>query len=129
MLRRPIGWARQGCAARSVWGGGGAIGGSSVIAAGAAEDFPQAIRLAESAIDEGKAREKLEALKRLGVTRVSINPQTMNDETLRRVGRAHTAADAERAYWLAREVGFDSINMDLIAGLPGETAADMRDSC
>ena len=74
-------------------------------------------------------REKLETLKRMGITRISINPQTMNDETLRRVGRAHTAADAEHAYWLAREIGFDSINMDLIAGLPGETAADMRASC
>lgn len=74
-------------------------------------------------------REKLETLRRMGITRISINPQTMNDETLRRVGRAHTAADAERAYYLAREVGFESINMDLIAGLPGETAADMRASC
>lgn len=74
-------------------------------------------------------REKLAVLKRLGVTRVSINPQTMNDETLRRVGRTHTAEDTKRAYALAREAGFDAINMDLIAGLPGETPDDMQRSC
>ncbi|MEN6340498.1 MAG: coproporphyrinogen dehydrogenase HemZ [Clostridiaceae bacterium] len=74
-------------------------------------------------------REKLTVLKRLGVSRVSINPQTMNDATLRRVGRSHTAADVISVYELAREIGFDSINMDLIAGLPGETPEDMRRTC
>ena len=73
--------------------------------------------------------EKLKTLKRLGVTRVSINPQTTNDETLRRVGRTHTADDIRNAYALARETGFDAINMDLIAGLPGETPDDMLRSC
>ena len=53
----------------------------------------------------------------------------MNDETLRRVGRTHTAADIVETYRLVREVGFDSVNMDLIAGLPGETPDDMRRTC
>ncbi len=65
-------------------------------------------------------RAKLNALKGLGVGRISINPQTMNDETLSRVGRSHTANDIVSAYEMARSIGFESINMDLIAGLPGE---------
>ncbi len=87
----------------------------------------------ESTVEAGRPdtidREKLEVFKRLGVSRISINPQTMNDATLLRVGRAHTAADVVRVYELAREVGFDSINMDLIAGLPGETPEEMRRTC
>ncbi len=65
-------------------------------------------------------RERLLACKAAGVTRVSVNPQTMNDEVLRSVGRNHTAAQVEEAFSLVRSVGFDSVNMDLIAGLPGE---------
>jgi oxygen-independent coproporphyrinogen-3 oxidase len=70
----------------------------------------------------------LKLLKSLGVTRLSVNPQSMVDETLRRVGRLHTAADIEAAMGLTREIGFDNINMDLIAALPGEGAADMRET-
>ncbi len=73
--------------------------------------------------------EKLSLLRRLGVGRVSINPQSMNDETLLRVGRTHTANDTARAFSLAREAGFQAINMDLIAGLPGETVFDMARTC
>lgn len=68
-------------------------------------------------------RGKLDTLKRLGVGRISINPQTMNDETLRVIGRDHTAQQAEEAFLLAREMGFEDINMDVIAGLPGEHAS------
>lgn len=68
--------------------------------------------------------EKLAMMKELGVHRVSVNPQSFSDETLSRIGRAHTGADTERAFLLAREAGFDDINMDVIAGLPGETAED-----
>ncbi|MBP3647370.1 MAG: coproporphyrinogen dehydrogenase HemZ [Clostridia bacterium] len=71
-------------------------------------------------------RGKLETLKKLGVGRISINPQTMNDETLRVIGRDHTAQQAVEAFHLAREMGFDDINMDVIAGLPGETEAHFR---
>ena len=50
----------------------------------------------------------------------------MNDETLKRIGRGHSAAQVEKAFRLARKYGFDNINMDVIAGLPGETAEDFR---
>ena len=87
----------------------------------------------EATVEAGRPdtidREKLLVLKRHGIGRISINPQTMNDETLRRVGRSHTREDIVRTFELAREIGFDSINMDLIAGLPGETATDMQRSC
>lgn len=72
--------------------------------------------------------EKLAALRFGGVTRVCVNPQTMNDQTLRLIGRAHTAEDTLRAFHLAREAGFREINCDLIAGLPGEDAADFHRS-
>ena len=87
----------------------------------------------EATVEAGRPdtidREKLLVLNRLGVNRISINPQTMNDETLRRVGRSHTAQDIQSVFALAREIGFDSINMDLIAGLPGEAPEDMQRSC
>lgn len=66
-------------------------------------------------------RDKLIVIKQAGARRISVNPQTMNDSVLEAVGRRHTAAQTERAYELAREIGFDSINMDLIAGLPTDT--------
>ena len=71
-------------------------------------------------------REKLSVLREAGVTRISVNPQTMHDETLIRIGRRHTRAQTEEAYALAREMGFDHINMDLIAGLPGEDLTMFR---
>ncbi len=63
---------------------------------------------------------KLAAIKAAGAERVSVNPQTMNDTILERIGRRHTAAQAIDAYYMARETGFSLINMDLIAGLPGD---------
>lgn len=70
--------------------------------------------------------EKLEVLKQLGVDRISINPQTMSDETLKLIGRAHTVSQTKDAYALARKVGFDNINMDMIVGLPGEDIENVR---
>lgn len=67
--------------------------------------------------------EKLRVISAHGATRISINPQTMHDETLRLIGRHHTRSQTETAYDLARGLGFQNINMDLIAGLPGEDAA------
>lgn len=64
--------------------------------------------------------EKFAVMKERKVSRISINPQTMNDETLRLIGRAHTAQMTVDAFHMARELGFDNINMDIIAGLPGE---------
>lgn len=62
--------------------------------------------------------EKLLVLKKHNVGRISINPQTFSDSVLKAIGRCHTTALTEEKYHLAREVGFDCINMDLIAGLP-----------
>ncbi len=70
-------------------------------------------------------KEKLQVLRKHGVDRISINPQTMSDETLQRIGRLHTAAQIREAFELARSLDFRSINMDLIAGLPGEGIDDM----
>lgn len=71
-------------------------------------------------------REKLEVLKKHGVTRISINPQTMKQETLKLIGRRHTVEDVRTQFLLARELGFDNINMDLIIGLPEEELEDVR---
>ncbi len=73
-------------------------------------------------------KEKLALLHDLGVGRISINPQSMNEETLERIGRSHTPESIAAAYRLAREIGFASINMDVIAGLPGENEAAMRNT-
>ncbi len=67
---------------------------------------------------------KLAAIRDAGVGRISINPQTMNNETLRIIGRAHTAQQVIDGYAMAREAGIRHINMDVIAGLPGETVND-----
>ncbi|ADI01553.1 MULTISPECIES: coproporphyrinogen dehydrogenase HemZ [Syntrophothermus] len=64
--------------------------------------------------------EKLRLLREAGVTRISINPQTMNDATLRAIGRSHSVEEVVRAFELARHEGLRQINMDLIVGLPGE---------
>ena len=69
-------------------------------------------------------KEKLEMLRENGVDRISINPQTMNDSTLRLIGRSHTADDIIKAFSMARSAGFENINTDLIAGLPKETHKD-----
>ncbi len=66
-------------------------------------------------------REKLTALKKHGVSRISINPQTFNDSVLEYIGRRHNSQQTIDAYRLARELGFDNINMDLIAGLTTDT--------
>ena len=71
---------------------------------------------------------KLETLKSLGIDRISINPQSMKDETLRAIGREHTADDIRQGFLLARDAGFDVINADLIAGLPGEDEHDFEGS-
>ena len=70
--------------------------------------------------------EKLAVLKKNGVGRISINPQTMDDEVLAAIGRKHTAEDVKNAFALAKTFGFDSINMDLISGLPGDNMEKFR---
>ncbi len=71
-------------------------------------------------------KEKLEVLRAHGISRISINPQTMKQETLDLIGRRHTTAQTVESFQLARSMGFTNINMDLIMGLPQETLADVR---
>ena len=83
----------------------------------------------EFTVEAGRAdsitQEKLRVLYEYGVTRISVNPQTMKQETLQLIGRQHTVEQVIEAFRMAREAGFDNINMDIILGLPGENAADV----
>ena len=87
-------------------------------------------KLREFTVEAGRpdsiTREKLQVLREHGITRISINPQTMNQETLDFIGRRHTVEETVKAFHLAREMGFDNINMDLIVGLPGEGMAEVE---
>lgn len=74
------------------------------------------------------SREMLEVLRECGVNRLSINPQTMQDNTLARIGRSHSAAEVRSVYQLARKLSDWIINMDLILGLPGESSGDVQDT-
>ena len=84
----------------------------------------------EFTVEAGRAdsitEEKLRVLYRHGVSRISVNPQTMKQETLDIIGRRATVEQVEQAYALARKIGFDNINMDLILGLPGELEGDVQ---
>jgi oxygen-independent coproporphyrinogen-3 oxidase len=84
----------------------------------------------EFTVEAGRAdsitKEKLEVLYRHGVSRISVNPQTMKQETLDIIGRKASVEQVLSAYELARNAGIDNINMDLILGLPGETAEDVQ---
>lgn len=86
--------------------------------------------LLEFTVEAGRpdsiTREKLEVLRKHGISRISINPQTMKQETLDILGRHHTVGQIEESFALARELGFDNINMDLIMGLPEETIEDVE---
>ncbi|MBR6665632.1 MAG: coproporphyrinogen dehydrogenase HemZ [Lachnospiraceae bacterium] len=86
----------------------------------------------EFTVEAGRAdsitREKLEVIKKHQVDRISINPQTMKQETLQIIGRRHTVEQVVEAYRLAREIGFENINMDLILGLPGELEEDVQNT-
>mgnify|MGYP001072259413 CR=1 FL=1 len=73
-------------------------------------------------------REKLQVLLDHGIDRISINPQTMNQKTLDLIGRRHTVEDVREKFHLARGLGFDNINMDLIVGLPEETIDDVKNT-
>lgn len=83
----------------------------------------------EFTVEAGRAdsitREKLEVLKKWDVDRISINPQTMKEETLKLIGRQHSVSQVKEAFGLARQIGFTNINMDIILGLPEETVDDV----
>ncbi len=88
--------------------------------------------LAEYTVEAGRPdctdAEKLAVIKEYGATRISINPQTFSDEVLARIGRRHTAQDILDCYAAARAAGHTDINMDLIAGLPGDTVEGFEQS-
>ena len=88
--------------------------------------------LLEFTVEAGRpdsiTEDKLRVIRKHGVGRISINPQTMQQKTLDVIGRRHTVEDVVRIFHLARELGFDNINMDLIAGLPGEHPEEMEDT-
>ncbi|GAB6100324.1 coproporphyrinogen III oxidase [Halanaerocella petrolearia] len=93
--------------------------------------FPLA-NLREFTVEAGRPDtitvDKLEVLKEAGVDRISINPQTMNQATLDKIGRHHTVEEVIDSFKLAREIGFKNINMDLIIGLPGEEIEDVENT-
>lgn len=72
--------------------------------------------------------EKLKVMEACGVNRISVNPQTLHDKTLKAIGRSHTVQDFYRSYDLVRHSGIKTVNTDLIIGLPGETSDDVRAS-
>ncbi|MDR3050981.1 MAG: coproporphyrinogen dehydrogenase HemZ [Oscillospiraceae bacterium] len=122
--------AQAGLHVRAVYVGGGtptALSHADLegVMTALAEAFPAA---KEWTVEAGRPdtldADKLRMLRGYPVTRISINPQTMHDATLLRIGRAHTAAQTEDTYALARNVGFANINMDLICALPGEREED-----
>lgn len=88
------------------------------------EDNFDLSRVREFTVEAGRpdsvTEDKLKVLAAHGTGRISINPQTMNQETLDLIGRRHTVEQIEETFYLARSLGFDNINMDLIVGLPGE---------
>lgn len=88
--------------------------------------------LSEYTVEAGRpdtvTEEKLVAIKNGGATRISINPQTMNDDVLSAIGRRHTVEETVEAFKLARKCGFNNINTDLIAGLDGDTYESFRNS-
>lgn len=88
--------------------------------------------LQEITVEAGRpdsiTKEKLEVMRKHQVGRISINPQTMQEKTLKEIGRAHSVEDIYNVYEEARSLGFDTINMDLIVGLPGESVSDVEDT-
>ncbi|SHI65325.1 coproporphyrinogen III oxidase, anaerobic [Clostridium amylolyticum] len=72
---------------------------------------------------------KLITMKKYNVNRISINPQTMNDDTLKKIGRNHNSKDIKDIFKIARELNFNNINMDIIVGLPGEGIEEIKHTC
>ncbi len=127
---------RMGASVRTLYIGGGT---PTTLSARQLQKLMEAISesfdlhdLLEYTVEGGRPdtldEEKLRVLLEHGCDRISINPQTMNNEALRAIGRCHSAEDTLRAYRQAVTAGFDNINMDLIAGLPEDTVDTFRDS-
>ncbi|MGE5626481.1 MAG: coproporphyrinogen III oxidase [Solirubrobacterales bacterium] len=97
------------------------------------ENFIDRFKVKEFTVECGRpdsiTERKLETMKKYKVQRISINPQSMNEKTLKTIGRNHTAEDVKEKLNMARELGFDNINMDIILGLPFETLEDVKHTC
>lgn len=125
-----------GLSVQSVYIGGGTPTAISAEQLGqimqAVQDSFDLQNLREYTVEAGRADtitpEKLQVIYEMGASRISINPQTMQDHVLRAVGRCHTAQQVTEAFRLARETGFTDINMDLIAGLPADDCAGFADT-
>ncbi len=95
--------------------------------------FVESRTLKEFTVECGRpdsiTKEKLETMKKYSVSRISINPQTMNDKTLKAIGRNHSVEDVVDKFNLARSLGFDNINMDIIVGLPNEGVEEVKNTC
>ena len=128
--------AKSGCRVRTIYMGGGTPTTLSsqqmaVLMDTVKESFDLS-HLLEYTVEGGRPDtldlDKLRVIRTHGADRMSINPQTMVDAVLKQSARPHTAADVLRAYHQAVEAGFDAINMDLIAGLPGDDLAGFQHS-
>lgn len=128
--------AEKGLVLQTIYMGGGT---PTVLTAEQLRDLLQTVnsafdrsRCMEFTVEAGRpdtiCRDKLQALVEGGVDRVSVNPQTLNDQVLRQVGRRHTAAEFLAAYSLAKSMPFTAVNVDLIAGLTGDTVESFRDT-
>lgn len=96
------------------------------------EAFPHPEKIREITVEAGRpdtiTPEKLEVLKKWGIDRISVNPQSYTEETLHAIGRHHTVQETIDKFWLAREAGMNNINMDLIIGLPNEGVEEFQHS-
>ena len=128
--------AKSGCRVRTIYMGGGTPTTLSsqqmaVLMDTVKESFDLR-HLLEYTVEGGRPDtldlDKLRVIRTHGADRMSINPQTMVDAVLKQSARPHTSADVLRAYHQAVEAGFDAINMDLIAGLPGDDLAGFQHS-
>nr|WP_101541716.1 coproporphyrinogen III oxidase [Clostridium ihumii] len=97
------------------------------------ESFIENSNVKEFTVECGRpdsiTREKLMSMKEYGVHRISINPQTMNDSTLKLIGRSHDVKSVVETFKIAKDLGFDNINMDIIVGLPGEKFDNIEITC
>lgn len=96
------------------------------------ESFPNPESIREITVEAGRpdtiTPEKIEVLKKWGINRISVNPQSYTDETLKAIGRHHTVQETIDKFWLARNMGMNNINMDLIIGLPNEGIEEFQHS-
>lgn len=94
------------------------------------ESIPSIENVREITVEAGRpdtlSDDKLEILKKWNIYRISINPQSFHEETLQAIGRHHTTLQTIEKFHMAREYGFENINMDLIIGLPGEICAEFE---